>query len=75
MDGQVIPNGWSTAARAEMSETTLHPETMRRRGNKNNLIEIVIKQVDAHCKHGRHSATAMSEIVQAVRRYQKEAVR
>lgn len=64
-----------TAVRADMSETTLYPDNMRRRGNKNSLIETVIKQVDAHCKHGRHSALAMSEIIQAVRRFQKETAR
>ena len=51
---------------------TYDPNSARKGGQRKHLIELVINQVDAHCKHGVHSATTMGEIVSAVRKFQKE---
>ena len=58
-----------------MSETSLHPESSRRRGTKNHLIKTIIKNVEMHCSSGVNSDAAMADITQAVRRYQKEVAR
>ena len=41
------------------------------KGAKNRLIEVVIREVEAH-RRGKHSAECMGEILIAVRKYQDE---
>lgn len=47
------------------------PNNSRKGGSRNHLVEVLIKEVEAH-KAGKHSAECMSQLVLAVRRYQKE---
>lgn len=47
------------------------PQASRKGGSRKHLVEILIKEVEAH-KAGKHSAECMGNLVLAVRRYQKE---
>lgn len=50
---------------------TYDPNSARKGGSRKHLVEVLIKEVEAH-KAGKHSAECMSQLVLAVRRYQKE---
>ena len=50
---------------------TYDPNASRKGGSRKHLVEVLIKEVEAH-KAGKHSAECMGNLIQAVRKYQKE---
>jgi len=50
---------------------TYDPNSSRKGGSRKHLVEVLIREVEAH-KHGKHSAECMGELILAVRKYQKE---
>lgn len=48
------------------------PQASRKGSSRKHLVEVLIKEVEAH-KAGKHSAECMSQLLLAVRRYQKES--
>ncbi|AEY69672.1 hypothetical protein V19_03 [Brucella phage V_19] len=53
---------------------TYSPEASRKGGSRKHLVEVLIREVEAH-KHGKHSAECMGELIIAVRKYQKETAK
>lgn len=49
---------------------TYDPNASRKGGSRKHLVEVLIREVEAH-KHGKHSAECMGELILAVRKYQK----
>jgi len=50
---------------------TYDPQAGRKGSSRKHLIEVLIKEIEAH-KAGKHSAECMGALITAVRRYQKE---
>lgn len=50
---------------------TYDPQASRKGGSRKRLIEVLIKEIEAH-KAGKHSAECMGNLIIAVRRYQKD---
>lgn len=53
---------------------TYDPQASRKGGSRKHLIEVLIKEIEAH-KAGKHSAECMGELILAVRKYQKETAK
>lgn len=53
------------------ADMTYDPNASRKGGSRKHLVEVLIREVEAH-KAGKHSAACMSELILAVRKYQKE---
>lgn len=53
---------------------TYDPNSARKGGSRKHLVEVLIKEVEAH-KAGKHSAACMGELILAVRKYQKETAK
>lgn len=51
---------------------TYDPNASRKGGSRKHLVEVVIREVEAH-KAGKHSAECMGNIILAVRKYQKDS--